>query len=82
VVLPKTALRGGGLAGLSRERRKRVALGNRQMAEGEEEPLAKPLTHPTQDRLGAQAKGTLEVAEHDQLKRRPSLPADVVDLLE
>jgi len=52
------------------------------MAEGEEEPLAKPLTHPTQDRLGAQAKGTLEVAEHDQLKRRPSLPADVVDLLE
>ena len=41
-----------------------MALGNRQVAEGEDEPVAEPLAHPAQDRLGAEAEGALEVAEH------------------
>ena len=74
VVLPEAALGGRGLARLGRQRRQRVALGDRQVAEGEDEAVAEPLAHPPQDRLGAEAEGALEVAEHDQLQRPPSSP--------
>ena len=78
VVLPEAALGGGGLAGLGRFGRQRVALGDRQVAEGEDQPVAKALVHPAQDRLGPEAEGALEVAEHDQLQRPARLAADVV----
>ena len=82
VVLPEAALGEGRLAGLGRQRRQRVALGDRQVAEGEDEAIAEPLVHPSQHRLGAQAKGALEVAEHHQLQRPPDLAANVVGVLE
>ncbi len=59
-----------------------MALGDRQVAEAEEEAVAQPLAHPPQDRLGAKAEGALEVAEHHQLQRRPTLAAHVVEILE
>jgi hypothetical protein len=55
-----------------------VALGDRQVAEGEDEPLAEAVVDPAQDRLGAEAEGALEVAEHHQLQRPFQLAADVV----
>ena len=64
------------------ERRQRVALGDRQVAEGEDEAVAEPLAHPPQDRLGAEAEGALEVSEHDQLERGAALAADVIDVLQ
>ena len=82
MVLPEAALGGRRLARLGGQRRQRVALGDRQVAEGEEEPVAEPLADAAQDRLGAEAEGALEVAEHDQLQRRAALAADVVDVLE
>ena len=82
MVLPEPALGGGGLAGLGGERRQRMALGDRQVTEGEDEPIAEPLAHPAQHRLGAEAEGALEVAEHDQLQRPAQLATDVVGLVE
>jgi len=74
--------RSGGLARFGRQRRQRVALGDRQVAEAEEEAVAEPLAHPPQDRLGAEAEGALEVAEHHQLQRPPALASQVVAVLE
>ena len=82
VVLPEAALGGGGLAGLRRQRRQRMALGNRQVAEAEEEPIAEPIADAAEDRLRPEAVGALEVAEHHQLQRRPPLAANVVDVLQ
>jgi monovalent cation/hydrogen antiporter len=78
VVLPEASLGGRRLAGLGRQRRQGVALGNRQVAEGEDEALAEAVANPAQDRLGAEAEGALEVAEHDQLQRPAELAAKVV----
>jgi hypothetical protein len=55
-----------------------MALGDRQVAEGEDEAIAEPLVHAAQDRLGAEAEGALEVAEHHQLQRSAELTANVV----
>ena len=70
------------LAGLGGQRRQRVALGDRQVAEGEDEAVAEALADPAQHRLGAEAEGALEVAEHDQLQRPAQLAADVIDALQ
>jgi hypothetical protein len=59
-----------------------MALGDRQVAEAEEEPVAEPLAHPPQHRLRAEAEGALEVAEHHQLQRRAALAAHVVEVLQ
>ncbi|MBA3865740.1 MAG: hypothetical protein H0X42_05250 [Solirubrobacterales bacterium] len=59
-----------------------MALGDRQVAEAEDEAHSELLADPRQERLGAQAEGALEVTEHDQLERRPVLTANVVDVLQ
>ena len=82
MVVPEAALGRRRLARLGGQRRQRVALGDRQVAEAEEEPIAEPLADPAQDRLGAEAEGALEVAEHHQLQRRAALAANVVEVLE
>jgi len=43
---------------------------------------AEPLAHAAEDRLGPEAVGALEVAEHHQLQRRPALAADVIDVFQ
>jgi len=48
------------------------------MAEGEDEAVTETLVDPAQDRLGAEAEGALEVAEHDQLQGPVKLAANVV----
>ncbi len=82
MVLPEPALRRRRLAGLRGEGRQRVALDDRQVAEGEDEAVPEGLADSAQNRLGAEAEGALEVAEHDQLQRRRALAADVVDVLQ
>ncbi len=80
--LPEAPLGCSRLARLRRQRRQRVALGDRQVAEAEEELVAEPLADPAQDRLRAEAEGALEVAEHHQLQRRTALAAQVVGVLQ
>lgn len=82
MVLPELALGAGRLTGLRRHRRQRVLLGNRQVTEGEDHAVAKPIVQPAQNRLGTEAEGTLEVPEHHQLQLRPALAADVIDVLQ
>lgn len=78
VVLPEAALGRRRLARLGGKRRQRVALGDRQVAEGEDEPIAEALVDAAQDRLGAEAEGALKVTEHDQLQRPAQLATNVV----
>ncbi len=82
VVLPELALRGGGLAGLGRQRRQGMALGDRQVAEDEDEAIAEAVVYAAQHRLGPEAERALEVAEHHQLQRPSQLATGVVDLFE
>jgi monovalent cation/hydrogen antiporter len=82
VVVPEAALRGRRLARFRRQRRQRVALGDRHVAEAKDEPIAEPIVDPPQHRLGAEAEGALEVAEHHQLQRPLQLTAQVVGRIE